>query len=289
MPAFYKQRMNYRHAYHAGNFADVVKHAVLIALLNALRRKDTPFSVLDTHAGVGLYDLSGVQAQATGEWRDGIGRLEQCTVPLPSSLRELLTFVKEVSAEQDGKLFYPGSPEITARMLRPGDSLVCCELHPDDQRSLKRLFRNRPGVSVHGRNGYEAVGALLPPRNARRGLVLMDPPFEQKGEFGMLAEAIIAARHRFPAGIVAAWYPIKHRAPARAFFNVLKDAGQRDLLAVELTVRPPLDPTQLNGCGILIARPPFRFEEEARDILSALAGILGEGTTETSVEWVVPE
>ncbi|WP_242010537.1 23S rRNA (adenine(2030)-N(6))-methyltransferase RlmJ [Acetobacter musti] len=287
--------MNYRHAYHAGNFADVMKHALLAALIGALRRKATPFAVLDTHAGIGAYDLSGPQAQATGEWRDGIGRLLDTSPDAPdlAPLQPWLTIVRDTIRAHHGKLVYPGSPELVAKLLRPGDTLTCCELHPEDQRSLRALFRNNHAVSVHARDGYSALTAFLPPRTAKRGLTLMDPPFEQGDEFARLANAIITARTRFPGGIVAAWYPIKHRAPPRAFLNRLKDAGQRNLLTAELTLRPPLDPTRLNGCGLLIANPPWQFEDEARSILGALRPYLAEDETETSVEWavewVVPE
>lgn len=156
------------------------------------------------------------------------------------ALDDWLDIVRHVMREHEGELFYPGSPALVSRLLRPGDMLTCCELHPQDQLSLKRLFRNTFAVSVHGRDGYEAITALLPPRHAKRGLVLMDPPFEQKDEFQRLAKAIITARRRFATGIIAAWYPIKHRAPVRAFHNTLKDAGERNLLALELTLRPLL-------------------------------------------------
>ena len=283
--------MNYRHSYHAGNFADVMKHALVTALIENLCRKPSPFSVLDTHAGIGLYDLSGPQAQSTGEWREGIGRLLQVPEQAPdmAAVQNWLDIVRTVIREHEGQIFYPGSPDLVARLLRPGDSLTCCELHPEDQLSLKRLFRRNRGVSVHARDGYEAITALLPPKDARRGLVLIDPPFERKDEFSQLANAIMTARRRFATGIVAAWYPIKHRAPVRAFFNTLKDAGQRNLLSVELTIRPPLDPTRLNGSGMLIANPPFQFDETARNILTPLCKHIGMGETEAVIDWVVPQ
>lgn len=283
--------MNYRHLYHAGNFADCMKHALLVALLRAMHRKDTPCAVLDTHAGLGLYDLSSPQAEATGEWRDGIGRL----LALPSDagglapLADWLALVREIMTDHHGHPIYPGSPLLVAKTMRPGDALVCCELHPEDQRDLRRLFRRNPAVSVHLRDAYEAVAALLPPRDAKRGLVLMDPPFEQKSEFADLVAAVATARRRFPAGVIAVWYPIKHRAPPRGFFNALKDAGQRNLLNCELVMRPPLDPEKLNGCGLLIANPPYGFEDEAKAILATLSEYLGKGESGYLVEWVVPE
>ncbi|NHN89637.1 23S rRNA (adenine(2030)-N(6))-methyltransferase RlmJ [Acetobacter conturbans] len=283
--------MNYRHAYHAGNFADVMKHALLYALIRALSRKSTPFTVLDTHAGIGLYDLSSPEAQATGEWRDGIGRLLDLPPETPdlAPIADWLALVRQIMREHGARMVYPGSPDLAAHMLRPADTLVCCELHPEDQRYLRRLFRNNPAVSVHHRDAYEAITALLPPKTAKRGLVLIDPPFEKRSEFGDLVQAVAKARQRFPGCIVAVWYPVKHRAPPRAFFNALKDSGQRNLLNLELTVRPPLDPEKLNGCGLLIANPPFRFDEESTAILSTLCHHLGHGETESLVEWIVPE
>ncbi|MBO1361207.1 23S rRNA (adenine(2030)-N(6))-methyltransferase RlmJ [Acetobacter sacchari] len=283
--------MNYRHAYHAGNFADCMKHALLTALVGSLTRKATLFAVLDTHAGIGGYDLAGVQAEATGEWRDGIGRLLDIPEDAPelAPLRPWLDMVRASLRPEEGAFHYPGSPELVARLLRPQDELVCCELHPEDQTVLRRLFRNKANVSVHHRDGYEAIGALLPPRQARRGLTLIDPPFERTDEFARLAQAVTQARTRFSTGMVAAWYPIKHGAPVRAFLDAIRDAGLRDVLNVEFTLRPPLDPSRLNGCGLLVVQPPYQFDEEARSMLEPLCRHLGDGETQAKVEWVAPE
>ena len=261
--------MNYRHAFHAGNFADCVKHALLVALLDALRAKAKPFAVLDTHAGIGAYDLSAPEPQRTGEWRDGIARAMDSDDPA------LLPWLRQVrQAGWPGA--YPGSPALIRAMLRPDDRLLLCELHPDDHATLKARFRGDPQVAVHRRDAYEALTALTP-FPERRGLVLIDPPFEQEGEFDRLAQGIAAVRHRFRAGIVAAWYPVKHRAPVRAFHTALRDADVPDCIACELTLREPTDPTRLNGCGLLVANAPFGFEETARAILAALLARLERG------------
>ena len=270
--------MNYRHAYHAGNFADMMKHGLLLVILRHLLRKPAGFCVLDTHSGCGAYDLDSVEAQKTGEWREGIGRFE--TMPQgPEGLVDYLTSIRALGAPAR----YPGSPSLIASVLRAQDRLICCELHPEDAATLRRNFRQQSQVAVHERDGYGALRAFLPPRDLKRGLVLIDPPFEQGDEFARLAEAIQTSRKLFPMGIIAAWYPIKHRAPVRQFHDALRDAGLRDLLDCSLLLRTPTDPTRLNGCGLLVASPPYRFEEQARALLDALMPVLapsGEGSVE---------
>ncbi|WP_336760236.1 23S rRNA (adenine(2030)-N(6))-methyltransferase RlmJ [Asaia sp. VD9] len=270
--------MNYRHAYHAGNFADMMKHGLLLVILRHLLRKPAGFCVLDTHSGCGIYDLSATEAEKTGEWREGIGRFES----LPDGPEELVDYLRCMTGLGVPKL-YPGSPSLIASVLRPQDRLICCELHPEDARTLRRNFRFNPQVAVHARDGYTALKAFLPPRDLKRGLVLIDPPFEQGDEFDRLAEAIVRSRRLFPMGIVAAWYPIKHRTPVRRFHDTLRDAGVKDLLDCSLLLRTPTDPTRLNGCGLLVAAPPYRFDEQARALLEAILPVLapdGAGSVE---------
>ena len=274
--------MNYRHAFHAGNFADVVKHSLLVELLRALLAKDKPIRVLDTHAGTGAYDLSAPEPQRTGEWRDGIGRVMDSTDPA------LADYIAQVRAG-GWPASYPGSPALIRALLRPGDSLVLCELHAEDHATLRARFRGDAQVAVHRRDAWEAIGALTP-FPERRGLVLLDPPFEQEGEFDRLAAALAALRRRFRAGILAAWYPVKHRAPVRAFHAALRDAGVPDCIACELTLREPTDPTRLNGCGLLVANAPFGFDKRAGAILDALLPLLARGEdASTSVTRVTEE
>jgi 23S rRNA (adenine2030-N6)-methyltransferase len=260
--------LNYRHAFHAGNFADCMKHALLVWMLRALARKPAGFMVLDTHAGIGRYDLAGPDAERTGEWRGGIGRLRaarEARMPMPDGIDDYLSLVDRLG-------LYPGSPALIQALLRPGDRLVCCELHPEDHAALRVLMRGDAQVSVHCRDGYEAMRAFLPPRE-RRALVLIDPPYEAPDEFARLTEALRQGCSKFPSGIFAAWYPIKHRAPARAFQAAVGEAGIRDVVAVELLLREPVDPDRLNGCGLLVVNPPWRFTEEAAPILASLAAL----------------
>ena len=270
--------MNYRHAFHAANFADCMKHALVHALVSALLRKPTPFRVLDTHAGIGLYDLQSEEARRTGEWRDGIGRLETVEDG------PLMPWLERVRSFPRGS--YPGSPALIRAMLRPQDHLALCELHPEDAATLRARFKGDAQVSVHRRDAYEALSALTP-FPERRGLVLMDPPFEEEGEFARLAAGMAALAHRFRPAIQAAWYPVKHRAPVRAFEDAVAASGQRDVIACELWLREPTDPTRLNGCGLAVANPPFGFAEEACAILAALHARFDEG--ERGAGWTVTE
>lgn len=254
--------MNYRHAFHAGNFGDCMKHALLVALLRALLRKPAPLFVLDTHAGAGHYDLTAEPAQRTNEAADGIFRLLH---DVPPALDDYMTAVR-------GLGLYPGSPALIRSLLREDDRLACCEAHPEDYAALRGLFRHDRQVSVHQRDAWQALKALLPP-GQKRGLVLIDPPYEDPREFSRLASGLAVAHARFPTGVLAAWYPVKHRAPVRAFFDAL---SLRDVITAELLLREPLDPSRLNGCGLAIVNPPYRFDREAQVILDALLERLGD-------------
>ena len=259
--------MNYRHAYHAGNFADCMKHALLVWLLRALAVKPAAFTVLDTHAGAGRYALDPEsQAERTGEWRAGIARL------LDDPPLALADYVSVVGADPPAS--YPGSPVIARALLRPQDRLVCCELHPEDAASLRRAFARDAQVAVHARDGWGALTALLPPEQ-KRGLVLIDPPYEQGGEHDRLAAAFRTVATRFPGGIVAGWYPIKHLAPVRTLHEGIRLGGVRDVVAAEIWLREPTSPVRLNGCGLLVRHPPWHWEAEWPPILDALLTRLG--------------
>jgi len=258
--------VNYRHAFHAGNFADCMKHALLVWLLRMLTRKPTPLRVLDVHAGIGAYDLSGPEAVRTGEWHEGIARL----LTLNSGpLVDYLDVVRAAGAPRQ----YPGSPAIARALLRPIDTLVLNELHPEDHATLKRAFK---GVAVHQRDAYECARALTP-FPERRGLVLLDPPFEQGDEFARLAEGMATVWQRARGHVQAAWYPIKNMAPVIQFHQALRDAGLRDVMAAELWLREPTDATRLNGCGLVVVNPPWGFEAEGGAILAALSERLSDG------------
>jgi len=263
--------VNYRHAYHAGNFADVLKHAVLALLLEHLRLKAAPFCVVDCHAGTGCYDLAGIEAGKTGEYRDGIGRL-LAAGPLPALLDGYLAAVRAVNAGEPELRYYPGSPLIARSLLRPDDRLLLSELHPEDSQALRRLFTGDRQVVVHRDDAYAALKALLPPAE-RRGLVLIDPPFEATDEFRRLLRGLGQALRRWPTGIYAIWYPIKDRQPVEAFLAELALLGRPGLVA-ELCRFPADSAERLNGCGLAILNPPWRLDEALATLLPALAGAL---------------
>jgi 23S rRNA (adenine2030-N6)-methyltransferase len=258
--------MNYRHAYHAGNFADCFKHALLVALADCLARKPAPYFVLDTHAGAGHYDLMAETARKTGEADSGIRRL---LAARPVALARYLGLVEALGP-------YPGSPALIRSLLRPADRLACCEVHPEDVVVLRRRFRRDPQVEVHDRSGWEALGALLPPKE-KRGLVFIDPPYEDPDEFAALAAGLGRGRSRFGHGVFAAWYPIKQRAAVRSFHAALKAAEIPDILAIELYLRDPTNAERLNGCGLLVINPPYRFAEQSGLIAAAVLDGLGPG------------
>ena len=282
--------MNYRHAYHAGNFADVVKHVVLTRLLDYLKQKDKAFRVIDTHAGIGRYDLSSVEAQKTGEWQGGIGRLIDASfaAPVTALLAPYLETVRSLNPE-GGIQKYPGSPMIARHLLRKQDRLSAIELHPKDVAKLRTLFAGDFQTRVIELDGWLALGAHLPPKE-KRGLVLIDPPFEEAGEFERLVDGLIRAHKRWPGGIYALWYPIKDRKAIIAFRKALKQSGIPKLLDIEFEIRPASSQPSLDGSGLLVVNPPFTLEGELRTLLPALHRLLAVGRpAHWSLEWLAGE
>lgn len=272
--------MNYRHAYHAGNFADVFKHALLALCVDYLKQKPAPFRAIDTHAGVGRYDLAGIEAGKTLEWTSGVGRLTGSEAPpLPADMRARLAPYLDVveGLNPDGRLaLYPGSPLILRQVLRPGDTLIVNELHADDHAALSALFAHDHAVKVMNLDGWTALKALLPPRE-RRGLTLVDPPFEARDDFDNLALAVKAARRRFATGMALFWHPIKERAAVEAFYEKTRAAAGEKALYAELYIRAPADESRLNGCGMLIVNPPWTLERDLGALLPFLADRLAQG------------
>lgn len=275
--------MNYRHAFHAGSFADVLKHAVLALVVEHLRQKPAPFRVVDTHAGAGLYDLDGDAASRTGEWRDGIGRLiGPGAAPLPAAaaaiLAPYLDAVRAVNAPV-ALTCYPGSPVLVLHLLRPADRLVAVELHPQDRVRLQHSVGRDRRAKVLGIDGWHALKSLLPPRE-RRGAVLLDPPFEQEGELDRLVAGIESALARFAGGTYLIWHPIKDRAAVRAFrahLAGLAGPGPDKLLAVELDVGKRAGLERLRATGLAIVNPPFRLEAQLGTLMPFLAERLAQG------------
>ena len=281
--------MNYRHAFHAGNFADVVKHAVLARILAHLKEKSAAFRVIDTHAGAGLYDLSGPEASRTGEWREGIGRLR--AAQLAPGVRALLApYLEVVAALNPGAdlKVYPGSPALAQSLLRDQDRLVACEREPTAARALGAFLHGDPRAKAVEIDGYTALNAYVPPKE-RRGLVLIDPPYEQPDEFERLAQALAAAHRKWPTGIYALWYPIKNLRETAAFARRIAASGIARVLRAELTLART-DGERLGGSGLIVVNPPWRLEEELSVLLPALAQALGAAPAgATRLDWLAHE
>jgi 23S rRNA (adenine2030-N6)-methyltransferase len=267
--------VNYRHAFHAGNFADVFKHALLARLLIYLARKETPFRVIDTHAGEGAYDLASDEAERTGEWRGGVGRLGGLAGMDPRQAELLKPYLDCVGPFVDGRpALYPGSPLLTQRLMRANDRAIFCELREDAFDALRRRFARDKRIKTIHLDGYTGAGAFVPPVE-RRGLVLIDPPFERTDEFRAMFDAFLAAYRKWPTGIYALWHPVKDAAQARSFFEAFRREGLRRVLRLELSVGGSGE--RLNRTGLVVVNPPFVFEEEARALLPLLAERMAQG------------
>jgi len=267
--------LNYRHAFHAGNFADVLKHAVLGGMLHYLRQKPAAFRVIDTHAGAGVYDLTGSEASRSGEWHEGIEKLLAEPLPTPSAAL-LAPYLEVVGAlNERGRLaVYPGSPAIARAWLRPQDRLTACELEPRAAEALARNMRGDPRIKTQIVDGWTALAAYVPPHE-RRGLVLVDPPFEEERDFARLAQGLAAAHRKWATGIYMLWYPTKGRRAPDVLATQLRRLGIGKVLRAELTVAPLSDPTRLNGCGLILVNPPWTVEGELSALLPVLAQRLG--------------
>ncbi len=269
--------LNYRHAFHAGNFADVHKHALLTRLVESFKRKDKAFRVYDTHAGIGLYDLTSDAASRTGEAKAGIDLL----MASAARAHPLLATYADVVAQVDsraGHRAYPGSPMLIRRLLRPQDRLSAYELHPEDARKLASTFAGDVQVKAIHLDGWLALGAHLPPKE-KRGMVLIDPPFEEAGEFRRIVDHLQKAVRRWAGGTFAVWYPIKRGSDVRQFHEILSASGIPDILALDLLREDYGAEEKLVGSGLVVINPPFGFVDEARTIMQVLLPVLSSSST----------
>ena len=290
--------MNYRHQFHAGNFADVMKHALIVRLVRELQKKEKGFLYLDTHAGRGLYDLEKASAGASlarqPEWPEGIGRLwtatsDELTAGVDDYLQLVRTFDQGRGNLTREPRFYPGSPWIVRLLARPVDRLALCEKHAAECAALRAEFAGQPRIAVQEMDGYRALRAMLPPLE-RRALVLMDPPFEAQDEFAQLASALGEGLERFPTGIFAMWYPLTIRARVNEFFAAIRALNPPPAVAIELTIAGELSALKMKGCGLLVLNPPWRFDREALPDMSHLARVLAqESGGSARAEWIVRE
>jgi 23S rRNA (adenine2030-N6)-methyltransferase len=270
--------MNYRHGFHAGNFADVLKHAVLMRILTHLNAKDKPWRVIDTHAGAGRYDLGSDEALKTHEWRDGVARLDQAPLsPMVETLLEPWRGALAAARARHGAEAYPGSPWLCRHAMRADDRLIAAELHETTYRRLVQALGRDERCKALAIDGWTALRANVPPKE-RRGLVLIDPPFEEKDEFATLAGEFIAAHRKWPTGIYALWYPIKDERAVEQLFDAILDAGIGRLLRLEIDVDRPGAAGGLSATGMLIVNPPWLLAQEAEILLPALCERLAQGT-----------
>jgi 23S rRNA (adenine2030-N6)-methyltransferase len=279
----YSAAMNYRHAFHAGNFADVLKHCVLALCLEHLKAKPKPFRVIDTHAGIGGYDLASSEAARSPEWKDGIGRLLDADMPegAADALAPYLDVVRMLNPS--GMKHYPGSPEIAVRLLRADDRIHLCELHEADAGTLDNRYRRDARVKVERRDGYKALKSLVPPKE-KRGLVLVDPPFEDRDELAHMAEAVMGAIGQWPTGTYVFWRSLKNLWAADRFDNGLaewliaeKGFEPEKILRADLWVRDLASEGKLAGAGVVVVNPPFTLEEKLLGLMPWLADTLAQG------------
>ncbi|MCL4672307.1 MAG: 23S rRNA (adenine(2030)-N(6))-methyltransferase RlmJ [Sphingomonadaceae bacterium] len=278
--------MNYRHSFHAGNSADVVKHSLLIALVRALQEKPGALTLIDTHSGCGLYDLQGDQAQRTGEATQGVLRAFADRNPLLDDYRAAVQAVNDGADQGAAPRLYPGSPRFLEQLLRPQDALILNEKHPEDARALRAVMRGT-SAAIHERDAYELWLALLPTRTPR-GVVVVDPPYEQTDERARITATLAAAHRKWAHGVTAIWYPLKDRQTHVLWKEKLRRLGIPKFLSVEHWLYDSEQPGIYNGAGLFFVNPPYAFTQGLPPLLEALRAALaqdGHGG-EMTVDWL---
>lgn len=278
--------LSYRHSFHAGNHADVIKHIVQSLILDALKQKDKPFVYHDTHSGVGRYDLTHEWSEKTGEYKQGIARVWQ-QQPIPAALESYLDAVKALN-NGDTLRYYPGSPRVARAQLRRQDRMVLTELHPSDYPLLEQEFHRDRQVSIFKEDGFKRLKASLPPKE-RRGLVLIDPPYELAKEYRDVVQAIYQSYKRWATGIYAIWYPVVNRCDIEDMIEGLQGLGIRKILQIELGVAPDNNERGMTASGMIVINPPWKLESQMNEILPFLKQAIAPATGHFKVEWIVPE
>lgn len=280
--------LSYRHSFHAGNHADVLKHLVLMLIIENLQQKEKGFYYLDTHAGVGRYRLFSEEAEKTAEFEQGIARLWQRD-DLPEEVARYIKLIKQVNYGGKALRYYAGSPLIAAKMLRPQDRALLTELHPSDYPLLRNNFKEFDNVTTKRDNGFQQLKATLPPKE-QRGLVLIDPPYELKEDYDLVVNAIEEGYKRFATGIYAIWYPVVLRQQTKRILKGLEKTGIRKILQIELAVRPDSDKRGMTASGMIVINPPWTLTQQMQNILPYLTNVLvPEGTGSWTVKWITPE
>lgn len=280
--------LSYRHSFHAGNHADVLKHIVLMLILESLKQKEKGFYYLDTHSGVGHYRLFSEEAEKTAEFEEGIARLWQ-QANLHPDLQRYVDLIKNLNYGGKALRYYAGSPLIAAQLLRPQDRALFTELHPSDYPLLRNNFKDYANISTKRDDGFQQVKATLPPKE-RRGLVLIDPPYELKEDYDLVVKAIEEGYKRFATGIYAIWYPVVWRQNIKRMIRQLEQTGIRKILQIELSVRPDSDQRGMTASGMIVINPPWQLASQMRELLPQLQQLLvPEGTGSWQVNWITPE
>ncbi|MCG7498876.1 23S rRNA (adenine(2030)-N(6))-methyltransferase RlmJ [Vibrio sp. Of7-15] len=278
--------LSYRHSFHAGNHADVVKHIVQSLILNALKQKEKPFVYHDTHSGVGRYDLTHEWSEKTGEYKQGIARVWQ-QKDIPEDIISYLDAIKTLN-NSDELRYYPGSPRVAHAHLRPQDRMVLTELHPSDHPLLEQEFHHDRQVKIYKEDGFERLKASLPPKE-RRGLVLIDPPYELAKEYNDVVRAIRDSHKRWATGVYAIWYPVVNRCDIEDMIEGLESLGIRKILQIELGVSPDTNERGMTASGMIVINPPWKLEGQMKEILPYLKDAIAPATGHVKVDWIVPE
>ncbi|CAK9886717.1 MAG: Ribosomal RNA large subunit methyltransferase J [Candidatus Erwinia impunctatus] len=279
--------LSYRHSFHAGNHADILKHTVQSLIIEALNEKEKPYLYLDTHAGAGRYQLNSRHAERTGEYQEGIARIWQQD-DIPELLNTYLSCVRALNPQGELR-FYPGSPLIALHLLRADDRLQLTELHPADFPLLRSEFAKDDRARTERADGYQQLKAKLPPVS-RRGLILIDPPYELKTDYQAVVSGIAEGHKRFSTGVYALWYPVVLRQQVKRMFGALEATGIRSILQLELAVKPDSDRHGMTGSGMVVINPPWKLEQQMHTLLPWLHQRLSpQGTGHTKVHWIVPE
>ena len=279
--------LSYRHSFHAGNHADVLKHIVQTLIIESLKEKEKPFLYLDTHAGAGRYQLTNAHATRTGEYLEGIARLWQ-QEEVPELILPYLEAVGSLNTSDELR-YYPGSPLLAAKLLREQDLLMLTELHPTDFPLLRTEFSRDKRVRVCREDGFGQLKSKLPPAS-RRGFALIDPPYELKQDYSAVVKGIVEGYKRFATGTYAIWYPVVHRQQIKRMLKELEATGIRKILQIELAVKPDSDQLGMTASGMIVINPPWKLSSQMASILPWLhKTLVPEGTGHTLVEWVVPE
>lgn len=280
--------LSYRHSFHAGNHADVVKHIVLMLIIESLQKKEKGFYYLDTHAGVGHYKLESFEANKTGEYLEGIARLWDRD-DLPEEVAKYVKMIKKLNNNKSQLRYYAGSPLIAANMLRPQDRALLTELHPSDYPLLRKNFSDFKNVTTKRDNGFQQLKSTLPPKE-RRGLVLIDPPYELKEDYQLVVQALMEGYKRFATGTYAIWYPVVLRQQIKQMIRNLESTGIRNILQIELAVKPDADNRGMTASGMIVINPPWKLASQMKKILPYLNKVLTpEGTGSNTVHWITPE